>query len=197
MTIPRIKKSFPELLLESAMIVLSVLLALAANNWAEERKLQHLANQARSSFVQELRANKERVTALYPYHQALTQAVLHVDSAGGVKTYEEWKRRVPIWSGFQPPDVTTTAWQTALSTGALGNMPYAQVGILSDVYTLQLKLDAFNGSYITLFDFSDAAMPATVRRMHAYMQTVLNFETALLKDYDAALAALGTVAPRE
>ena len=127
---------------------------------------------------------------MYEYHVALTAAAEKIDSLGGVRTYAEWRRRVPIWSGFRPPDVTTTAWQTAIATGALSGLPYRQIGVLSDAYTLQSKLDAFTSSYVPGFDFSDAAMPATVRRISAYMQTVVSFESALLKDYEQGLAAL-------
>ena len=61
---------------------------------------------------------------------------------------------------------------------------------------MQAKLDAFNSSYIPLFDFSDAAMPATVRRMSVYMQTVVSFESALLREYaDGLIAVSGPTSP--
>ena len=186
----RSRKSIGDLALESAMIVLSVLLALAASRWVDSRKQQQLTTQALASFDQELRANQQRVLAVYPYHQALAAAARRLDSLGAIRSYADWKRQFPAWSGFRPPDVTTTAWQTALTTGALGNLPYRQVGALSDAYTVQTKLDAFTGAYIPLFDFSDAAMPATVRRMNAYMQTVISFETVLLREYADGLRIL-------
>lgn len=188
-----VRKQLPRLLVESAMIVLSVLLALAANGWAEARKERQGTAQARASFVQELRANQARVTTTLPYHEALTAAVLRVDStdAAAIPSYDAWKRQVPIWSGFAPPDVAATAWQSALTTGALGRMPYDQVAALSRVYTVQGKLDAFTLAYLPLFDFSDPAMRGTVRRMNVYMQTVLSYEHALLRDYETALRALG------
>jgi hypothetical protein len=183
-------KTVPEILLESAMIVLSVLLALAASDWADGRKQLRLTDQARASFVRELRANRERVAEVLPYHRALAAAVLHFDSAGGVRRYADWKRQVPIWSGFRPPDVTATAWHSAIATGALPGLGYDRVAALSDAYTVQGKLDTFNAAYLPLFDFSDAAMPATVRRMNVYMQTVLSYESALMRQYDATLRAL-------
>ncbi|MEP6733144.1 MAG: hypothetical protein ABJE10_21050 [bacterium] len=186
----RTRKSIPDLVLESAMIVFSVLLALAASRWADARKQQQLTTQAIASFEQEIRGNEQRVRDVYSYHQALTAAIRRLDSLGTIHSYADWKREVPIWSGFRPPDMPATAWQTAITTGALANLPYRQIGALSDVYTLQTKLDAFNGSYIPLFDFSDAAMLATVRRMSAYMQTVLSFESALMKDYTNTLGVL-------
>lgn len=185
------KKSAPELALESAMIVFSVILALAASSWAESRREHTLVEQARTSFVMEIRSNRARLVRALPYHGALTAAVLQVDSAGGVTSYGEWRRRVPIWSGFALPDIASIAWQSALATGALARMPYREVATLSNVYTVQGKLDAFNTSYLPLFDFSDPAMPGTVRRMHAYMQTVMSYETVLLQSYDSTLTALG------
>ena len=186
------RKSIGDLALESAMIVLSVLLALAASRWVDSRKQQQLATQAVASFDHEIRANQQRVLEVYPYHQALAAAARRLDSLGATHSYAEWKRQVPAWSGFRPPDVTTTAWQTALTTGALANLPYSQVGALSDAYTIQTKLDAFTGASIPLFDFSDAAMPATVRRINAYMQTVVSFETVLLREYADGLQTLPT-----
>ena len=184
------RRSISELAVESAMIVLSLLLALGANSCVEGRKEQQLATQARASFVQEIRANQQRLTRALPYHKALTQAVIAVDSSGGVTSYAAWQRRVPIWSGFAPPDVAATAWQSALTTGALSKMPYREVAALSSLYTIQGKLDAFTLGYLPLFDFADPAMAGTVRRMNVYMQTVLSYEHALAREYAAALAML-------
>ena len=87
--------------------------------------------------------------------------------------------------------VPSTAWQSALATGALARMPYREVSKLSSVYTLQGKIDAFNTSYLPLFDFSDPVVSGTVRRMHVYMQTVMSYESALLQSYDSTLTTLG------
>ena len=46
-----------------------------------------------------------------------------------------------------------------------------------------------------MLDFSDTQMHDTVRRLRAYIQSVLSFERYLLKQYDVALARLDA-APR-
>jgi hypothetical protein len=191
------RQRLPRLLVESAMIILSVLLALAADGWADARKERQVGAQARATFVHELTANRARVSAALPYHEALMAAVFRVDSSDAtvVPSYEAWRRQVPIWSGFAPPDLVTTAWQSALTTGALGRMPYAEVAALSRAYTMQGKLDAFTAAYLPLFDFSDPAMRGTVRRMNVYMQTVLTYEHALLREYELALRALDATVP--
>ena len=62
----RLKKTLPELALESEMNGLSVLLALAASSWADAHKAHKLAVQARESFVQEVQANRARVMKALP-----------------------------------------------------------------------------------------------------------------------------------
>ena len=188
---PNLRRRLPEMAVEAAMIVLSVLLALAANGWADGRKQHRLEAQAHATFVREIRANRAQLAGALPYHEALTRAVKEVDSTGGVRSYAAWRARVPIWSGFAPPDLEATAWQSALTTGALGDRPYAEVAALSRLYTVQGKLDAFTQTYLPLFDFSDAAMSGTVRRMNVYMQTVLSYEHALMQRYDSTLGVLG------
>ena len=71
------------------------------------------------------------------------------------------------------------------------------VAAMSTVYTVQGRFEAFNTSYLPLFDFSDPAMSGTVRRMHAYMQTVLSYENApLMAGYDSALVELAGDGPK-
>ena len=63
----RSRKSIGDLALESAMIVLSVLLALAASRWVDSRKQQQLAAQALASFDRELGGGGMWVTfGVYP-----------------------------------------------------------------------------------------------------------------------------------
>ena len=192
---PRARRRLPDLIVESAMIVLSVLLALAANGWADSRKQHRLEQQAHASFIREIRANRALVARALPYHEALTRAVIAVDASGGVPSYAAWKKRVPIWSGLEPPDLSATAWQSALTTGAISGRPFGEVTALSRLYTVQNKLDAFTLAYLPLFDFADPAMVGTVRRLNVYMQTVLSFEHELVREYDAALTALGEADP--
>ena len=187
MTVRPSRQHWIDLSVQSVMIVFSVLLALAASSWADARKQQRLGDQALLSFAHEIRANRARVAKLLPYHDSLDVAASRADSAGSVRNYADWRRAFPGWSGFAPPDLTTAAWQGALASGALSNIRYDRVASLSGVYTVQNKLDAFNASYIPLFDFSDAAMPSTVRRMHAYGATVVSFERTLVSSYDATL----------
>ena len=68
------KKSLPDLALESAMIVFSVLLALAASSWADTRREHALVAQARGSFALEIRANRQRIAKVL-LHTARSRAL--------------------------------------------------------------------------------------------------------------------------
>ena len=172
------------------MIVLSVLLALAANGWADDRKQERLGRQAREAFSQELRTNRDRIARAIPYHDSLRAAVARADSAGTVHSYDDWRRAFPAFSGFGLADLTASAWQSALGTSAIGTIPFGTVQQLSDAYSIQGKLDSFNASFLPVLDFSDGEMHDTVRKMRVYIETVLSYERYLLAQYDVALKSV-------
>jgi len=62
---------WPLLAVEALLIVLSVLLALALDNWREEREHRELAHRAMQSFVDEMRYNCHRILVVADYHQAV------------------------------------------------------------------------------------------------------------------------------
>lgn len=68
------RRHWIDLAVQSAMIVFSVLLALAASSWADARKQQRLGDQALQAFAEEIRANRARLTTVLPYHDSLDAA---------------------------------------------------------------------------------------------------------------------------
>jgi hypothetical protein len=112
------------------------------------------------------------------------------DSLKRVRTYRDFVNFVPAWSGFNNPQYDATAWQSALTLGAAGNMGFDTVRTLSRLYTLQAKIDAY-ASDIGSFEFADATMPVTVRRMWVYFATVTTEEDTILNRYEKALTLLG------
>lgn len=187
---PRARRHLVELSLQSVLIVFSILLALAVDEWAEGRDRARRAEEALASFAREIRANRQRVVEVLPYHRALRREVARVDSLGTVRSYADWRVAVPSFAGFHPPAPTSTAWATAVATGALPEIDYGLVAELSSVYNRQEKLDAYSYSSLPLFDFSDPAMNATVRRAYVYLASVVPMEEALLAEYDRVLPLL-------
>jgi len=128
---PKSRELLSKALFESALIVFSILLALAINEWKENRDNQRLASQALANFEREIQENSGRVERSFPYHSHLSEAFK------GARSLTE----VEGWHGISSPMLQDTAWQTALATNAFGQIRYETVSALSRVYTSQKSLE--------------------------------------------------------
>jgi type II secretory pathway pseudopilin PulG len=179
------------ILVESALIVFSILLALAVNEWSESRRQNALTERALRAVGDEVAANAQRVRDALPYHKSLEAEARRADSLGVIHSYADFKRSAPDWSGFRNPELDATAWQSAITLGVVPKLGFDTVRALSHLYGLQSKLDQYATSSLSGFDFSDAAMSSTVRRMWVFVSSVRTNEDTLLDRYEAALRLLG------
>lgn len=168
----------------------SILLAFAANQWNDARKQHALTERALRAVRDEITGNARIVRAQLPYHRMMLADTRRADSLKRVHSYADFVANAPAWSGFMNPEYDGTAWQSAITLGAVSGMGFDTVRTLSRLYTAQSKIDGY-ASAVESFDFSDAAMPSTVRRMWVYFATVATNEDTLLNRYDAALKLLG------
>ena len=97
----------------------------------------------------------------------------------------------PDWSGFQYPELDATAWQTAITLGAVTGMGFDTVATLSRLYAFQSKVDQYASGSLSSFDFADQAMAGTVRRMWVYFYSIRVNEDTLLNRSTDALKLLG------
>ena len=178
------------ILVESALIVFSILLALGVNSWADARKENQLTARVLRSVRDEISANRARVQEWEPYHRTMELATHRADSLRVVHSYAQFKSAAPEWSGFKNPELDGTAWQTAVSLGVINNMGFDTVRVLSSLYTMQAKYDQYWGGTIQSFDFADATMSNTVRRMWVYFATIRTNEDSLVNRYAEALRLL-------
>jgi len=175
------------ILVESALIVFSILLALGVNQWADAHKEKQLTARVLRSVREEITANQTRVQAWLPYHRAMELATHRADSLRIVHNYADFKSAAPQWSGFKNPELDGTAWQAAVSLGVVNNMGFDTVRVLSSLYTTQAKYDQYWAGTIQSFDFGDATMANTVRRMWVYFATIRTNEDSLMNRYAEAL----------
>lgn len=198
-TTPKHETPIRRILVESALIVFSILLALAVNQWNDARKQRALVERSLRNIRDEIAFNARRVEERLPYHRNLEAETFRADSLKSVRSYADWKRVAPDWSGFANPELDGTAWQTAITLGAVSGMGFDTVATLSRLYAYQAKVDQFASNSITSFDFADETMPATVRRMWVYFFTSRVNEDSLVARYREALKLLGgasQLAPR-
>src|SRR5262245_22110617 len=97
----------PRALFESILIVYSILLALALNEWQQDSEKQRLVDRSVLAFEREIHQNEGILADLAPYHQGLRD-VLHKRLAGPeAGTVSEYR---DIMQGFRPAALFNGAW---------------------------------------------------------------------------------------
>ena len=128
----------PRVVFESLLIVVSILLALALDQWQEDLEIEELVDRSVQSFEQEVRRNKMRVEDVAPYHIGLQEILTRLDEGEGVKSLMGYRN---IMEGFQATLLLRTAWDTSVATGALSRMDYELVAALSQTYDAQNRFN--------------------------------------------------------
>ena len=117
--------------------MLSILLALAVDEWREGRSYDDLARQSLQIFAREIEYNFEKIDELLPYHTGLQQVV--AEMAANTDAPERVVEVHSIVEGLQPTVLHNTAWEAALATGAFRHMDVHTVSRLSLMYSLQQR----------------------------------------------------------
>lgn len=123
-------------LFESALITISIVAALALDEWRENRQDQQMVEQALDNFLLEVRQNRERVEDTAPFNIGLRNVLERRHVEGGIESVSEF---VSIVESYSPNILQNTAWETALATGALAEMEYDMVSALSLTYSMQAR----------------------------------------------------------
>ncbi|HZW60030.1 MAG TPA: hypothetical protein VFE85_07035 [Woeseiaceae bacterium] len=124
----------PRVLFESMLIVVSILLALALDEWRDNRENEEMVDRAMATFLIEIAQNKARVDDSAPFNNGLREVLTRRYEHGGIETIDEF---VSMVESYSPGVLQSSAWDTALATGALSKMNYDLVSALSLTYSLQ------------------------------------------------------------
>jgi len=124
----------PRVLFESALITMSILLALGLDEWRETRQDIETVEHAMSNFVSEIRQNKARVDDAAPFNRGLSDVLERRHLEGDISSSSEF---INIIESYTPVVLQSTAWETALATGSVAKMEYNLVAALSLTYGLQ------------------------------------------------------------
>jgi hypothetical protein len=135
---PHVSVWLSRTLIESLLIVVSIMGALALDEWQEDREIQELVDRSVASFAHELQQNHDRVEAVRPYHEGLHRILERRIGDGGVSSINEFRN---IMEALQPAVLLASAWQTAVATGVLSRMNYELVSALSLTYSTQFRFD--------------------------------------------------------
>ena len=131
----------PRVLFESLLITVSILFALALDEWREDRQNAENIQKALSNFVSEIRQNKATIDDAAPFNQGLRHVL---SKRQEVRNIESVTHFVNIIESYNPVVLRSTAWDTALATGSFSKMDYSLVSALSLTYGLQNRYQELN-----------------------------------------------------
>jgi hypothetical protein len=185
-----------KVLLESALIVASVLLGFALNEYAERRREAQLAATAVAEFRREIEANLRELERIRPIHQEfLRRLEAWPASRPPQETALEAVARLIPQGGLQINSLDDTAWETATATDVFRLLDFRTATLLSKVYRIQRQ---YRGSTVMLFQdrlfshptFDPSSTRATMALLEALTQQLVAVEEVLAQTYREALRGL-------
>lgn len=181
----------PRVLFESALIVLSILVALGLDEWRENREDEETVQLALSNFVREIQQNQASVEDSAPFNQGLRSVLrnrYHTNDIGSVDEF------VNMVESYAPAVLQSTAWETALATGSLAKMEYDLVSALSLTYSLQNRyLMASRSGMAELTspqNLSEEKLNLAVYNSIRYLNDITSMEEELGVIYNEATAVI-------
>jgi hypothetical protein len=188
----RLRRWLPRALFESFLIVVSIVVALAVNEWRERHARLERVAEARGVFVNEIESNRTllRSEAYLPHHRRLQAeykqlAAENSDVAGSL-----------FDTGVHPAPLRDAAWRSFSAGPTLVDFAPAELVMLSDIYRAQEDLARSNTNFIAqvIAPRSDRETPEykrdQTRSISMYLNDVVPLEERVLQLYDAALERL-------
>ena len=176
---------------ESALIVVSILVALGLDEWREDREVQETIQHALSSFLSEIQRNQVKVEGNMPFNQGLRMVMAQHYRNSDIESVDEFVNMIETYDAVI---LQATAWETALATGALAKMDYDLVSALSLTYNLQSRYQALNRDGMAELtspqNLAGDKLDLAVRNSIRYLDTVIRMEAELSDTYDLAHAVV-------
>lgn len=189
---------------EAVLIVFSVLLALALDEWRQGIADRRRVARVQETIRDELARNREQVAGRLSYHEAMQKATASFLEQNVVENkagYLSLKRR-PRWEelgikrGIGAGSLGRTGWELALLSGALEHMGYEMMTALSGAYAQQeeeertkaevvQRLGALYSAY-----FREEDLGGELIAFSGSLVDLVLREQELVAEYDRALAML-------
>jgi hypothetical protein len=189
------------LLLEAALIVMSVLLGFAVNAWQQRRSEHELAQRVLDNFRREIELNLRSVRNTQPVHRLLAERLKaaaerpHPDSSA----FDVFVTQMPR-DGLGLEPLQEAAWETAQSTAALRLLKYQTAADLSSTYVVQHTASQTQRMFIERFmspaNFDPAQRRTMLLTSHMLMVELSGQEAYLMDVYGKMLRALSAPGPR-
>ena len=187
-------------LFESALIILSIIAALAVNEWRDQRELESHVRRARTAFAQEIQANRDILLdekSGLPYHQRLWQRYQEVGTRPVVTIADLQPIYDEFPSGANMLRLRDAVWRSFSGSDLLRRLDQRDLFLLAEIYRQQEEIDDYNRAMYAAWRQvdSNAESPGYikdgVRSMRAYLADVIAAEGRLRKLYENAVARFG------
>lgn len=140
-----LRHKWPELLVEGFSVALAVLLALAVDEWRENRSNRELAELAEASIVAEVQENLRRLEEGAADRDSL---LAYLDASLAILESGETPEDISI--NVSPALLARTAWETAQVTRAIHFMPYDKVARIGRLYDFQRMYETSEAQLVEL-----------------------------------------------
>jgi len=169
---------------EVLAVTLGVLLAFGLTEWNNSRNKNILAETSFNRIILEIRRNREVMREKASYYKSIAEESKKIIKPGSGSID---LGQISSFSGFNPPQLLTSAYETAITSQALSYMDVTTIEAISAIYKYQdwvvKDIDKFSSAY--LFDKEKSSM---------LLQMVLGELAAvsayLVKAYDKSISAL-------
>lgn len=176
---------------ESMLIVVSILFALYLDEWRDDRQDAENIEDALAYFVSEIQQNRARVEDAAPFNQGLRHVLSRRQEVHAIESVATF---VNIFESYNPVVLQSTAWETAIATGALAKMDYKLVSALSLTYSLQNRYQQVSQNGMAEMtspqNLSEEKLHLAVYNAIRYLDTVTGMETELGAVYAEAESVL-------
>lgn len=194
------KLDFRHLVIESILIVFTVLLALALSEWRSSIKEDNTKEAVLKNIIKEIESNKQDLESKMGYHQEMSQKLgeyVESDSLWSTLKYNSGiEAMIQIMDkGLQNPALQSGAWRSAELSGIVNTFDFETLYILSTVYQVQNEGPSSTWKTMAaLFGNPYSFDPANARTLGRMLQLgfreLYSQERSLIYSYDNALEKL-------
>lgn len=193
----------PHWLLEGLFIVVSVALGFAVAEYGDRRDERELAGRVLASLAAEVEHNRSLLAPVVPVHGQWVQALADAKSSSPDQSaLDVWfATRPPLPPGTMAPFplLRRSAWDVAVSGGALRLIDYELASALSEIYRMQeIATDNVDrlakGPLASVATYDPSARAPSVRLLWLTLADIQAAETMLLDLYDKHLPAIRAAA---
>ncbi len=200
----RLRESIPHWLLEGLFIVVSVALGFAVAQFGEYRANRELVARVLAGIEAEMKHNLATVTPFVPVHQNWLEALGKVDRSvtgqSAFNTFFALRPALPAAARSSFPILRRSAWDTAVSGGALRLIDYDVVALLSETYRMQEIATAnvdrrmADGILSSVAIYDPAHRVASIELLQFTLRDVVSAEAMLAESYREHLPRISAAA---